>query len=232
MRNQHIGGAGLRQLGLQPLDRFDIQVVRRLVQQHDLGIKRQRSGDLERPLAPVGQFGGLQVGHVGEPHVGQQLHRPRVEVVDRRDRAPETVGMAVLGLQRDAHVLQHRHVGEGGRDLERPHQAEPGDIRGRHRGDVAAVIGDRAPRRLQELGQQVEAGRLSGPVGADEGMNRAALDREVDVVDGDKALELLRQARGPQHGAHAGDRGMARQENSDFTFRPPPKGQKAYPRVC
>ena len=39
--------------------------------------------------------------------------------------------------------------------------------------------------------EQVEAGRLAGAVRADQRVDRAAADREVDVLDGDEALELL-----------------------------------------
>ena len=48
-------------------------------------------------------------------------------------------------------------------------------------------------RRLQELGQQVEAGGLAGAVRADQRVDGAAPDGQVHVAHGDEALELLGQ---------------------------------------
>jgi len=65
--------------------------------------------------------------------------------------------------------------------------------------DVLPVEQDLAARGFQELGQQVEAGRLAGPVGTDQRVDGAALHLEVDVVDGHEALELLDQSTGFQN---------------------------------
>ena len=81
-------------------------------------------------------------------------------------------------------------------NLERAHQPEPRHVGGRQRGDVAALVDDAAAGRPQELGQQVEAGGLAGPVRADQGMDGAARDAQVDPVHRDKAGKLLGQALG------------------------------------
>src|SRR5206468_466332 len=49
------------------------------------------------------------------------------------------------------------------------------------------------------MGEQVEAGRLAGAIGSDQCMDRPTPHREVDAVDGDKALELLGEALGRQY---------------------------------
>ena len=59
-----------------------------------------------------------------------------------------------------------------------------------------ALVDDAPARRLQELGQQVEAGGLAGAVRADQRMDGAARDSQVDAVDGDEAGELLGQILG------------------------------------
>ena len=51
-------------------------------------------------------------------------------------------------------------------------------------------------RRLQELGQQVEARRLAGPVRPDQRMNAAAADLESDVANGEETREFLGQSVG------------------------------------
>ncbi len=74
---------------------------------------------------------------------------------------------------------------------------------GAQAGDVAPVVGDRAAGRLQELGQQVEAGGLAGAVRPDQRVDRALLDLQRHVVDGDEALELLGEAHRLQSHVHA-----------------------------
>ena len=54
----------------------------------------------------------------------------------------------------------------------------------------------RPRRRLQELGQQVEAGGLAGAVRTDQRMDGAALDAQADAVHRDEAGELLGQILG------------------------------------
>ena len=120
--NQHIGGAGLRQLGLQPLDRFDIQVVGRLVQQHQIGrfghqLGQRRAppfparGGLDRPrrielqpfrghLDPVGlrriQARGREIPKRGKArHVGLLLHI--ADAGARRDDPRAAVGLDQTG---------------------------------------------------------------------------------------------------------------------------------------
>src|SRR5262249_12521744 len=64
---------------------------------------------------------------------------------------------------------------------------------GRDRRDVAPIIHDAAAGRVEELGQQVEAGGLAGPIGTDQRMNGPAPDLEIDPVDGHEAAKLLGQ---------------------------------------
>ena len=83
-----------------------------------------------------------------------------------------------------------------GRQLKRAHDAAAGDLRGPREGDVPALIEDRALGRSQELGQQVEEGRLAGAVGADQGMDLPATHLQVNLVNGDETAEVLTQASG------------------------------------
>src|SRR5207244_5628385 len=71
-------------------------------------------------------------------------------------------------------------------------------------GDVLAVEHDAAAARPVDTGEHVEEGRLARTVGADQARHGAALDREVDVVDGDETAELLAQpSRLEQRVAHS-----------------------------
>ena len=49
---------------------------------------------------------------------------------------------------------------------------------------------------LQELGQQVEARRLAGPVRTDQRVNAAAADLQRDIANGEKPREFLGQSVG------------------------------------
>ena len=53
---------------------------------------------------------------------------------------------------------------------------------------------------LQELGQQIEAGGLAGAIRADQSVNGAALDPQIDAIDRDEAGELLGQVLGFEDG--------------------------------
>ena len=85
---------------------------------------------------------------------------------------------------------------EHGGNLERAHQAKPGDIGRRHRRDVLSLVEDLACRRLQKLGQEVEARGLAGPVRADQCMNAAAPHLERDIADGKEPRKFLGQSVG------------------------------------
>ena len=105
-----------------------------------------------------------------------------IELVEHARRTPEVERAAARALQRDAHVLQHREMGKDRGNLERAHEAEARDVGRRERRDVVALVDDAAARRLQELGEQVEAGGLAGAVRADERVNGAALDPQRNAV--------------------------------------------------
>src|SRR6266480_2701427 len=82
----------------------------RLVEQHHLGVERERGGDLERALAPVRQLDGDGGFEVGQTDRRDQLARAGIELVQHPCRTPEVERMSALCLQRDAHVLEHGEV--------------------------------------------------------------------------------------------------------------------------
>src|SRR5476649_151629 len=90
-------------------------------------------------------------------------------------------------------------MGKYSRDLERPREPHARDRRRRGARDIAAIELDAARGRRQEVGQQVEAGRLACTIGPDQGVNRVSPHRQVDVLYGDEALELFGQTRGPEN---------------------------------
>ncbi len=182
--------------------------LRGLVEQHQLGLHRQRRGDLQRALAAVRQVDGDLVGQVGKAHLREQLARPAVEVRQAALAFPEMERRAQAALQAEAHVLGERQVREHGRYLKRADHPAPGDLRRRLAGDVRAIEGDGAGRGFEELGQQVEAGGLARAVGADQRMDGTAAHRQVHIAHRGEALEFLGEMAGFEndvvaHGAGA-----------------------------
>ena len=154
----------------------------RLVEQQHRRLERQRGGDLERPLAAIGEQRRLLVRVAVEPDIGQQRARAVVVLRAARPRcARNRTSCRRAALQREPDVLERGQVREHRRDLEAAHQPEPRDLRRLHAGDVAPLERDRAARRRQELGQQVEAGRLAGAVRADQGVDGALLARAAST---------------------------------------------------
>ena len=171
-----------------------------LVQQHHLGFERQGGGDLQRALQAVGQVGHDGFGERGQPDIEQQLVGAVVVDLEHALRAPEIEAGAAGPLQGQAHVLQRRQMREDGRDLEAADQPQPGHHGRLHARDVATLKRDLAARGRQEGGQQVEACRLAGAVGTDQGVDVARLHAQIDGIDSHEAAELSRQAFGLQDG--------------------------------
>src|SRR6266536_3914541 len=85
---------------------------------------------------------------------------------------------------------------EHGGDLERSHQPEPRDPRRRQRRDVTPLVHDTSPGRIHEFGQEIEAGGLAGAVRADQRVNRAAGNAQVDAVDRNEPGKFLGEILG------------------------------------
>src|SRR6478672_4949816 len=104
----------------QRRDLVDVLVAHaghRLVQQHHLGVERERRCDLERALAAVGHLDRGRIGKLAEADIVQQFTRAIVEAVEHGLGAPEIEGTAVLALKRDADVFQRGEMRKYRRDL-------------------------------------------------------------------------------------------------------------------
>ena len=102
----------------------------------------------------------------------------------------------MLALQRDPDIFQRRQVRKHRRNLERAHEAKPRHIGRRHRRDILSLVQDLTGRRLQELGQKIEARGLAGPVRSDQRVNTATADPKIDIANGKEAREFLGQSVG------------------------------------
>src|SRR5207302_10658949 len=103
---------------------------------------------------------------------------------------------AAAPRHRQRHVVEHRKAAEEGVDLERPAEAPLHPLRLSHRGDILAPQHDRSGGGRQRPGEHVDEGGFPGAVRTDQGMARAALQTEIDVVrDGERAEALAQSAR-------------------------------------
>ena len=95
------------------------------------------------------------------------------------------------GSGADHDVVDHRHRLETLHHLEGARDAARAALRRRQLGDVLAGEQDRALRRRQHAGDDVEQRRLAGAVRADQTDDFAAPDRNRDVAVRDEAAESL-----------------------------------------
>src|SRR5262247_4032044 len=169
-----------------------------LVEEHHLGLEGEGRGDLQRPLASVGQLHGRRGVEAAQTHRLQELERPPVEAVQRALRAPEIEGATSAPLERDAYVLQHGQMREDGGDLERAHETLARDVGGTRARDVVPLEPDAAPGRSEEVGEQVETGGLARAVRPDEGVDAAPPHLKPHVPHGHETPEFLGEPLGFQ----------------------------------
>src|SRR5690606_33289128 len=94
-----------------------------------------------------------------------------------------------------------REPAEDRRPLKRPYSTARRNPVRLQAGDVRAVEEDPPGGRLQHAADQVEAGGLAGPVGADQAADLARSDVEREPVHGGNAAEVPGQRFGPQQHA-------------------------------
>src|SRR5712691_4164088 len=112
-----------------------------------------------------------------------------------------------------------------GRDLERAHDAETRHVCRRERGDVAPLIDDASACRLQELGQQIEAGGLASAVRSDQRVNSPACDAQAHAVHRDKTGKFLGEVLGLEDDLGTHRRNASRVLHCPYVWsdRPAPK---------
>ena len=101
---------------------------------------------------------------------------------------------AGLQLGAEIQVLGDRAVGEQVELLVDDADAGMARLQGMGEGDHLTVEGDRATARLMSAGDDLHQRRLAGSVLADDGMDLAGDDVEVDIGEHRYAVETLRHA--------------------------------------
>ena len=102
-------------------------------------------------------------------------------------------------LQCNANVFHHSEIGKRGRNLERSNNALTRNLRWLALGNVLAIKQNLTTGGNVKFGQQIENSGFASTIRADQGMDLASLDAEVNATDGDKALELFHKFIGFQN---------------------------------
>ena len=174
--------------GEERLDLLRRQRRGRLVHDDQPAVRRQRAGDLDHLLIGDRQA-PHRLGHV-DPDA-EQLHQP--PRIARHLRPRHAAKRRATGAA-EHEVLGNRQVGERDRLLVDQRDAEflRGD-RGRYL-DRRAVESESASRGTVHAGEDFREGRLARAVLAEERMDLAALQIEIDVAQHLDARELLGDA--------------------------------------
>ena len=179
------------------LEIFDLavgQTRRRFVQQEHSGSQREGACDFKPPLMTERYIAGLLFGKVGKSDEFQQLaclaEEPALLAPEAR-KPKQGFGerVVIVRMKSGQHVLEHGHLPEQFRILERPRDALPRELIAGQPGNAGAEECDAAFARNIEPGNQVEQAGLAGAVRSDQGVDGTGLDLEADIVDRGQSAE-------------------------------------------
>ena len=183
--------------GEQAIDLKARQRSGRLIQHQHAGLKRKRARDHHQMALRGGEAGGQHVGPNGEADLGEQLARLLVEQAAVDDRAAPEAHLAGEDVFGDGELLEDldllRHVADAlragvGRGV------EP------HRRTVDADFAGIAPRDMHAV-EDFHERRFARAVLADQRMDLAGMDREIDAAQRLHAAEILDDPADRQDGA-------------------------------
>src|SRR5882757_6217371 len=166
-----------------------------LVEEEEVGVGRERPCDLDELLLAIAEI----LGHAGfvliESDQAEQLARPGLVSLSlhrhrRRLRQRAEQAFAVWASATDHDIVEHAEAAEYPYDLEGAHDPAPRDLVGWQPVDARAIQSDIAFARRQKSRQKVEDGRFSGPVGADQRGDPAALDGDRKLTYGAQTAEV------------------------------------------
>src|SRR5260221_3345713 len=169
-----------------------VEAAQAFIGEQQLGLGRQRAGELE-----LLERGGAEAIGAGRRIAGQ------ADLVERHGGAAlrlaprDTAAGAVERGEGD--IVEQRQLAERARYLEGArYAAAADDMRGLPR-DLGPGKDDRAAARLERAGDQVEDRALARAVGADETEDLALPHLERHLVDRQEAAEALRQGLDREH---------------------------------
>ena len=172
-----------------------------LVEEQHVGFQSERDRDLHQALLAVGQVEDANARVLGEPERGEQLHALCAHILMNASRPQHPPRDAAALGHRERHVVEHGESAEEGVDLESPSQAELHALGLSRRRDVLSAEHDPAGGGGQQAGEHIDESGFPGAVRTDQGMARAPLQPEIDVVRHGERTEALAQAARFESGA-------------------------------
>ena len=168
---------------------------RRLVEHEDVGVAVERLQDLDPLLLPHRDVLDARLRVDGETEPLGDVPHPVVGLADVEERA------AVRRLGGEHDVLRHRHHRDQHEVL--MHHPDAGVDRGLRRAELDRLARDHdlALVRVVEPVEDVHQGRLAGTVLAEQRVDLALAQVEVDVVVGHGARKALGDVAHLEHGS-------------------------------
>ena len=195
---------------------------RGFVQQQDLGLQAQGNGNFHQALFAVGQIGDARSG-IGL--YAQQFEQRHGLVTHRLQIArglPHPFGHSQTLRHAQCDVVEHRHLFEQGVDLKGAAQAPANPLGLGQGGDILSDNQHLAGGGAEPAREQIDKSGFASAIGADQGMARAHLELEIDVVGHGQSPKAFAQATGFQHGAH-GAFPLYRADRSSTKPKMPPR---------
>ena len=171
----------------------------RLVQQQHARRGGERHAHVEQALAAIGQHAGLGLFDAGEAEIADGGVGLGIDRVDRQRIGDGIEAARMPRLHGEADVFADAERRKQVGDLERAADAGARDLLRRMPGDRLAQQRYRAFVRRIHARQQIERRGLAGAVGADQRMQRAVGDGDVDALHRLDAAEALDDVAGGQH---------------------------------
>ena len=199
----HDHGARIaRQVILEPERAFEIEIVGRLVEQQEIGLREQNRRERDAHAPAAGEFRagpllrGLREAKAGQDRgrargrrIGVDIHEPRLDLGDAMRivlgfRLRQKMRALGIGLEHDF----DQRLGTGRCFLR---QAPEGVARGPR--DLAGL-------GVEVAGDDVEQGGLAGAVAADQADARAVRDLHGGMIDQESARDADGKVFDAQHG--------------------------------
>ncbi len=219
----------------EPVARFQIEVVRRLVEQQQSGAPEQQLGERDPHLPPAGER-LARLGEIVRREAQPAQHRRDLEV-DAVALEPAEILLQVAVARQHRGVLRLRHmvVGEAvfeGQDLrahvEQGFEGEAGLFEEGPAAVIEAVLGEVSDRQARWLGdlaavglvearQHFEQGGLAGAIRTAQSDTLPIVDLPADRVEEDAVAERLAEGGKLDHAGNGGARPSSQVETCNFS---------------
>src|SRR2546422_2089967 len=184
--------AAVRQLADDALDVQHGQRIharKRLIQEHEPRLGRERAGDLDAPPLPAREGQAESPAHVADAQLLQQLLEALLACGALQVRA---------GLENRHHVVFHRQLAEHRGLLRQVAEAELCPTVHRQQRDVGVLQANAARVARHEPDDHVEGGGLAGTIGPEESHDLTAGELERQVAHDLTGLVALGESRSLQ----------------------------------